>query len=210
MIKNIIFDFDGVVLDSMPIRELGFREIFSGYSDSQVEKLLEYHEVNGGLSRYVKIAYFYEEILHEEVTQEKIDELAKAFSDIMKERLVDKNFLIPQTVEFLQNYHKAYNLHIASGSDQAELRYLCQELDVAKYFASIHGSPTHKNDLVKIILNENAYLKHETILIGDSTNDYIASDANGIGFYGYNNTSLRDVSKIYLDDYSSLEKKKER
>lgn len=210
MVRNIIFDFDGVILDSMPIRELGFREIFSRYSDLQVKKLLEYHESNGGLSRYIKIAYFYEQILYKEIKKEKIDALAKTFSDIMKEKLVDKSFLIQQTVEFLEKYHEEYNLHIASGSDQVELRYLCQKLDVAKYFDSIHGSPIHKNDLVKTILDKNAYIKEETILIGDSINDYIASDINGIGFYGYNNTSLKDVSKIYLDDYKSLEKKKER
>ena len=27
MIKNILWDFDGVILDSMPVREYGFRKI---------------------------------------------------------------------------------------------------------------------------------------------------------------------------------------
>ena len=31
MIKNILFDFDGVILDSMPVRDFGFREIFKEF-----------------------------------------------------------------------------------------------------------------------------------------------------------------------------------
>ena len=58
-IENIIFDFDGVIIDSMRIRSDGFREIFCNYSQQQVEELMEYHNANGGLSRFNKIQYFY-------------------------------------------------------------------------------------------------------------------------------------------------------
>ena len=206
MIQNIIFDFDGVILDSMPIRELGFRSIFADYGASHVEQLLAYHEANGGLSRYIKIAYFYEEILKKPVSQSKIDSLAEAFSQIMRKKLTDRDYLIMQTVDFLKCNHRHYQIHIASGSDQNELRYLCGELGIADYFLSIHGSPTHKNDLVAMILSEHSYAKEETILIGDSMNDYIAADTNGIAFYGYNNTILENVSQRYLDDYRLLER----
>jgi len=206
MVKNIIFDFDGVILDSMPIRELGFREIFSAYDATLVDQLLQYHEENGGLSRYVKIAYFYNNILHEPVTRAQIDTLAAAFSEIMRGKLTDRAFLIEETVDFLQRNYQAYRMHIASGSDQEELRYLCGELGVADYFLSIHGSPIHKNKLVAMILSDYGYAKDETILIGDSRNDYVAADTNGIAFYGYNNAILGDVSQEYLDDYRVLER----
>ena len=67
MIKNILFDFDGVILDSMPIREYGFRKIFENYDVALVEKLLVYHNQNGGLSRYVKIRYFFEKLLYKKI-----------------------------------------------------------------------------------------------------------------------------------------------
>jgi HAD superfamily hydrolase (TIGR01549 family) len=206
MVQNIIFDFDGVILDSMPIRELGFRSIFVDYEASLVEKLLAYHEANGGLSRYIKIAYFYEEILKESVSETEIKRLAGEFSEIMRQWLTDRKYLMMETVEFLKKNHKHYRLHIASGSDQDELRYLCTELGLADYFLSIFGSPTHKNDLVEMILSENCYRKEETILIGDSMNDYVAADTNGIAFYGYNNETLKRVSYRYLDDYRLLER----
>ena len=94
MVKNIIFDFDGVILDSMAVRELGFRKIFAAYDEALVEELLQYHQENGGLSRYNKIAHFYNEILHEPITQTEIDTLAAAFSEIMRETLTDHRYLI--------------------------------------------------------------------------------------------------------------------
>ena len=72
MIKNILFDFDGVILDSMPIRDYGFKKIFKAFDDDLVNKLLEYHNQNGGLSRYVKIKYFYNKLLKQEILEEKI------------------------------------------------------------------------------------------------------------------------------------------
>ena len=62
-IKTILWDFDGVILDSMATRDWGFKEIFKDFTEAQVSRLLEYHRINGGLSRYVKIRYFYETIL---------------------------------------------------------------------------------------------------------------------------------------------------
>lgn len=206
MIKNILFDFDGVILDSMPVREYGFRKVFEGFDKELVEKLLEYHNENGGLSRYVKIRYFYEKLLNENISDDKIKSIAEEFSFIMKKELINKKYLILETVEFIKINYKKYNLHIVSGSDEKELRYLCNELDLEKYFISIFGSPIDKNDLVKTIFDEYKYKKEETILIGDSINDYEASKVNGIDFYGYNKSSLKKVSKIYLDSYKVLYK----
>jgi len=204
VIKNILFDFDGVILDSMPIREYGFRKIFEKFDDELVERLLEFHNANGGLSRYVKIRYFYEELLKSSISDDDVNKIANDFSLIMKKELIDKKYLIKQTLEFLEQKSSSYNLNIVSGSDEKELRYLCKELGVDKYFHSIHGSPTHKNNLVENVLKDYNYNLDETILIGDSINDYEASEINGIEFYGYNNEELKKVSYVYLDNYKNL------
>ena len=67
--EAILFDFDGVLVDSMHIRDLGYREIFKDFSLDLVNQLIKYHRINGGLSRYVKIRYFYEKLLGREVNQ---------------------------------------------------------------------------------------------------------------------------------------------
>jgi len=204
MIKNILFDFDGVILDSMPIRDYGFKEIFKDFDDGLVNKLLEYHNQNGGLSRYVKIKYFYNKLLKQEISEDKIINYADNFSKIMKIKLVDKRYLIADTLKFIKESYKKYNLHIVSGSDEKELQYLCKELGIDSFFQSVNGSPTHKNILVENVLATNRYIESETILIGDSVNDYDAATENNLVFYGFNNPSLINVSKNYLDSYMGL------
>lgn len=199
MIKNIFFDFDGVILDSMPIREIGFRKIFKDYTNEQIERLLEFHRINGGLSRFVKIRYFYEKILNKPITSKKVEVLANEFSSIMKKELTSKELLITDCVTFIENNFNKYSFHIVSGSEHNELNFLCKKLGINEYFITINGSPTPKNNLVKTILQEYSYKKEETILIGDSINDYNAAAYNNINFYGYNNKELISVSHIYLD-----------
>jgi len=204
MIKNIIWDFDGVILDSMPIRDYGFRKIFEDYDYILVKKLLEYHHQNGGLSRYVKVRYFFGELLNKDISEEDINKLANNFSIIMKKELANKKYLIKDSVDFIKENYQKYNFHIASGSDEKELRYLCKELDIYKYFLSINGSPIHKNELVKNILNENKYIQNETILIGDSGNDYEAAKIHNIDFYGFNNLKLQKYSKVYIKSFNEF------
>jgi len=204
MIKNILFDFDGVILDSMSIRDYGFKKIFKDFDDNLVNRLLEYHNQNGGLSRYVKIKYFYNKLLKQEISEEKIINYADNFSKIMKIELVDRNYLITDTLKFIQENYKKYNLHIVSGSDDKELKYLCKELGIDSFFQSVNGSPTHKNMLVKNVLSNNKYIESETILIGDSVNDYDAAIENNLEFYGFNNPDLVSISSQYLHDYNDL------
>ncbi|MDA9640221.1 HAD hydrolase-like protein [Flavobacteriaceae bacterium] len=188
--KNILWDFDGVILSSMHIRDWGFREIFKTFKKEDVQKLLDYHNLNGGLSRYVKIRYFYEEILKREITKEEVLKYASSFSLIMKKELVNPNNLIQDSLIFIQENYKKYNFHIVSGSDQKELKFLCETLGISKYFLSINGSPTPKNVLVNNLLEKESYNKIDTCLIGDSINDRDAANVNGIKFIGYNNLTL--------------------
>lgn len=205
MIKNILFDFDGVILDSMPIRDFGFREIFKEFEQKLVDKLIVYNNLNGGLSRYVKIRYFYEELLGKEISEEKVQEFAEKFSQIMRKELPNKKYMIKETIEFIEKYHSRYRLHIVSGSDGNELRFLCKKLGIDSFFLSIAGSPTPKKELVNNVLLNNSYKKDETVLIGDSINDYEAADMNGLDFYGFNNQELISYSKKYLDNYGVLQ-----
>lgn len=196
MIENILWDFDGVILDSMKIREWGFKEIFKSYKKNDIDKLIDYHNLNGGLSRYVKIRYFYEEILKKEIVEDKVLEYANNFTLLMISKLTNPNNLIPDSVGFIKDNYKKYNFHIVSGSDQNELRFLCEELKIDKYFISIHGSPIAKNKLVKDLIETHDYHTDKTCLIGDSINDYEASKYSNILFLAYNNHELTEYNDI--------------
>ena len=163
MKKTILWDFDGVILDSMKVRNWGFEEIFKDFDQELIDKLLLFHENNGGLSRYIKIRYFYENLLNKSISKEKVDEYAERFSVLMKTELIKAKNLILDSLEFIIDNYEKYNFHIVSGSDQKELRFLCKELKISKYFISIHGSPMTKNQLVLNLIENLEYDKKKYV-----------------------------------------------
>jgi phosphoglycolate phosphatase-like HAD superfamily hydrolase len=190
-IKTILWDFDGVIMDSNSVRDRGFEEVLKIFPQTEVDALMAFHRDNGGLSRYVKFRYFFEDIRGETITEAEVNIWAQKFSEIMMKLLINYDLLIEETLKFIKTNAKNYNMHIVSGSDQNELRQICKSLDIAKYFNSIHGSPTPKNDLVAALLQEHRYDLKTCLLIGDSKNDYDASKVNGIQFMGYGNEKIK-------------------
>ncbi|EAI2873414.1 TPA: HAD family hydrolase [Campylobacter jejuni] len=184
-VKNIIFDFDGVILDSVELKTQAFAELFKEFPEDKVQELIEFHVQNGGISRYYKIQYFFENILYEEISNNDILKYAKAYSRLTKDKLCNPKFIIKETFDFIQKKQHFYNMHIASGADEKDLLEICEKLNLIQYFSSIHGSPTKKVILVQDILLNNNYKNKETILIGDSINDFEVALRNNIYFYGY-------------------------
>jgi len=195
--KVILWDFDGVIIDSDKIRIFGFREVLKEYPQIAVDKLIDYHLRNGGLSRYVKFRYFFEQVLGQEISNERIKILANSFSQIMVKHLKNPQLVIEEALGCIQFLHKAgKTMHIVSGSDELELLDLTHHPGLYRYFESVKGSPTPKVDLVKSIIDNSIEERDFFCLIGDSINDYQAASSNGIKFFGYNNEEL-----INLDGY---------
>jgi len=201
--KVILWDFDGVLMDSNAVRDLGFEKVLAEFPPEQVAALLDYHRKNGGLSRYVKFRYFFQTIRNEPIKASEIMVWAGKFSEIMRQLLVNPDLLIEDSMAFVRAHYHEIPMHIVSGSDQEELRFLCQEMGIDQYFVSIQGSPTPKIELVTGVLTQNAYSKENTVLVGDSLNDLDAALNNGINFIGYNNLELKNTGLQYIVNFKN-------
>ena len=126
--KAIFFDFDGVILDSLDVREWGFRYIFSDQDPKLVQKLIDFHKANGGISRFYKIRYFHEVLLGSKISKEEVNSFAELFSKNMIPKLNNPSRLIMDTIGFIKENFRNYNMYIVSGSEQEELRWLCEKL----------------------------------------------------------------------------------
>jgi len=196
-ISVILWDFDGVILDSMKIKGDGFKKLFSKYEERFVKQLEKYHYENGGVSRFDKIRYFFNDILGEAISEENILKFADEFATIIEKKLFNKDNLIQESVNFIKSNYLKYNFHIVSGAEHNELNSLCDFFELSKYFKSIEGSPIQKEFLVRKILETYNYNTNNVILIGDAIGDYRASVKNKIAFYGYNNEELKKYNYIY-------------
>ena len=203
--QHIIFDFDGVLAESNEIRFNGFRKLFKDYPQSQVEQLVEYAKLNGGISRYKKIDFFFSTIRGEPISLELINHWADQFSelviqDVMKARPVGGS------LEFLKKYFSHFDFAIVSGSDQKELREVCKGRGIDSFFKMILGSPTEKKDNIATLLSDFKWERSKSLYVGDSNNDLEAAKKNNIDFIG-RSSGLVDwefYNVKFVSDLSSL------
>lgn len=125
MIKNIIFDFDGAILDSVPIKTEAYKKLFQEFPSEKVEQLVGYHIQNSGISRYIKVKYFFEEILFQSITEDEILKYANRYSELTKEELTNPKYMIDDAVSFIKQNYQKNNMHITSGADENDLKYIC-------------------------------------------------------------------------------------
>jgi phosphoglycolate phosphatase-like HAD superfamily hydrolase len=181
--QYIIFDFDGVLVESNEIRFNGFRKLFKSYPQEQVEKLVNYAKANGGVSRYKKIAYFFSEIRQEPISDESVNKWADQFSKLVEQDIVEAK-PVEGSLEFLGKYADHFDFAIVSGSDQAELRRICKKRKIDHFFKSILGSPVEKKDNIAALLSDLNWQHNQSLYVGDSNNDLEAAKANNLDFVG--------------------------
>jgi len=80
----LLWDFDGVIFDSMSVKADGFKELFKNYDKTILNNFIEFHYQNGGMSRFDKIKYFYTDLINKNISDEKINSLAKKYGEIIK------------------------------------------------------------------------------------------------------------------------------
>ena len=132
-IDTIFWDFDGVILSSHEIRELGFKVALEKYPQQQVDALMHYHRENGGWSRYVKFTYFFKEIRKENFTQEDLNELAMAYSKAVKSLLIDQSLLIEESMHFIKEKAPCVDLRVFLFRDN-KLQKICMFKGVFQFF----------------------------------------------------------------------------
>ncbi len=108
--KKLIFDFDGVLVESNDIRIEGFRSLFQNYPENEVSQLMPFVEKNGGISRYVKIRYFFEVIRRESLEIKDLQSLANRYSKLVKENFFQAESVIGSN--FFQIMGKFFNLQL--------------------------------------------------------------------------------------------------
>lgn len=182
MIKAIIFDFDGVICESVEVKVDAFRKLFAGYP-RQLKTILHYHRTNGGLSRFKKFRYIYKNFLEIPLSDKKSSELGKKFAEYSLQGVIDSKF-VKGALRFLEENHKRYKCFVVSGTPEREMRYIVRARKLGKYFKKIYGSPRTKAQLINLILKQNKLNKGEVIFVGDSINDYDGAKRAKIVFVG--------------------------
>ena len=180
--RAIVLDFDGVILESAAIKGRAFRGLFPDYPQ-HLDRFEQFHYDNGGLSRHLKIAWFYRELLGRPVTREAIDRLADRFGAVVAGDMRACPF-VDGAVEFLERYADRVLLFVASGTPEPELRELVAARGLALRFAGVFGAPATKVEILTTIASQLGIAPEELLFVGDGRQDAEAARETRVTFVG--------------------------
>jgi len=180
-IKVIIFDFDGVIAESVNIKKEAFAELYKPFGTNVVKKVVAFHMMHGGISRFEKIKLYHEKYLGVELTDKQIIAVAKQFSNLVVEKVINAPY-VPGAIEFIKYWNRKYDMYISSATPQKEIEYISKQRNISRYFKGIYGSPILKSEHIKRILKSNKYNKNEVVFIGDAVSDRNAAKENMVRF----------------------------
>ena len=199
--KSLIFDCDGVVLNSNKIKTEAFRKIFQPFGLDLANEMVRYHVNHGGISRYKKIDYFLENYLKnqkKEYFQDLKKDLLKNFSEIVIKKLVESE--VCQNLELLKIKTKNSKWFIVSGGDEKELNHTFKLKKISSLFnGGIYGSPSSKYEIIQDEIKKGNIIQ-PAIYFGDSKLDYEVADFFGFDFaFVYQWTEFKNWKSYFSD-----------
>ena len=182
--QAVFFDFDGVILDSTDIKTKAFAEMFRPYGKEIEDRVVSYHLRYMGISRHEKIRYFHNSLLKKEISESKITNLGKEFSERVLTLVLEAPFIAGalETLDILKSLE--IPAYIVSGTPSDEMNYIVEKRGLKIYFCETHGSPRRKNTIIEEIINRKNYQRSHCLFIGDAITDYDAAIITKINFMG--------------------------
>ena len=131
MIRALIFDFDGVIVNTAPMHRQLWRELFAEYG-----KLLSDEEIAKGSGRGRR--EFVREILGDIHSEEKIAEIAEEKKRRVKEAIKVTPEPIPGVAQYLEYLKKqGYLLAIGSSSFTEKVHGISKSLNITRFFDAV-------------------------------------------------------------------------
>ncbi|MBC7755963.1 MAG: HAD family hydrolase [Bdellovibrio sp.] len=185
--KTIVFDCDGVVLNSNQTKIDAYFAVAKkmGGTDAQAQAFVDHHVAKGSFPRNGKTEYYLTEIVKQPVTDAIMQQYMQAFEDVLDVTLMQCE--IAAGLDTLKAATPQATWMLLSGGDQAELRRIFSRRTVGNvnlgqlFEAGIFGGPDKKDDvLAREITNGN--LKFPALFVGDSKYDHQAASRAGLDF----------------------------
>ncbi len=175
-----VFDCDGVILDSNRIKTNAFKYALRAEEPELIEKLVNYHMANGGITRHKKFAHFYTTIrsTDDETKSEKIEQALLDFASYCERELFEAD-IVDGFEAFIKEINKP--CFVVTGGKEDEVKAIFKHKNIDKYFELILGNPVSKRDNMQR-LKDSSKLNGKGLFFGDAWLDYKLSDEFGLDF----------------------------
>ena len=182
--KLIIFDYDGVIVDSYPSVYEVYKIVGTRLNKKIPSTFEEFKKIH--LESYLKAFEHIGIISPEEV---------RLTTEIYAREIIAKNSpIFPGIKEVIEELSKNYILAVVSGTNKGEVLDKLTRNDIFHLFDFVYAkhdfitNPMKKEGAIENLVSKLGILKEDVVLIGDMTSDYF-------------NAKKAGVKKILLVDY---------
>ena len=210
-VKIIIFDFDGVILDSENSHFIAFNEGLKNLNINISED--EYY------SKYISLddRGVITNVVNDKnisVTNEEIDMIIKNKNDYFESRLIDNSKLFPGVEELIIQLSKNFVLSIGSGANRSEIIKTLKNNNIYDYFEiivsanEVNNPKPNPETYNRVLDNINTDFNiNEIIVIEDSPGGIEAAKSAGLKCIAITNTfNNKELGKadIIVSNYEDI------
>jgi phosphoglycolate phosphatase-like HAD superfamily hydrolase len=191
-LQAVVFDFDGVILESAEVKTDAFVELYAGHGSAVVDQVRAHHLANLGISRFKKFAWIAEHVLRTPLSDEASAALGAQFSDLALAKVLAAPFVPGAEAALAAVGAMGLPMFVASGTPVDELRMIVERRGLAGWFKEVHGAPREKPEVLRDLMTRYGVTPNQTLFIGDGMSDYKAARAAGTQFLARDTPALHD------------------
>ena len=192
-LSAVVFDFDGVILESADVKTDAFVELYADHGADVVGKVRAHHLANLGISRFKKFAWIAENVFGRPLGDDESAALGRRFSDLAFAKVLAVPFVPGAEAALAALAHRGLPMFVASGTPQDELQLIVARRGLADTFREVHGAPREKPEILRDLLARHGLAPHQVLFVGDGMSDYKAARAVETPFLA------RDTPALHAD-----------
>lgn len=178
--KTIVFDCDGVILNSNAAKTEQFYNTTVCYGEDAAQAFVAHHVANGGISRFKKFERFLREVVPPGTPGPGVQELLDDYAARVRHALFTCE-IAPKLAELRDKTRHARWL-VISGGAEVELKEIFATRGLAPLFdGGVFGSPETKDTIFAREL-ARGNIELPAIYLGDSRYDHQAAVKAGLDF----------------------------
>jgi len=200
--KVLVFDFDGTLVDSNPIKRRAFERCFETFADKRQE-ILEFCCGNPHIPRGEKFRFVFERILHRPYTAQMEAQLHQQFEAQTTQQIVEAP-TIPGAERFLKTTQNTHRLFLLSSTPHAILLEILRQRGWQSHFDQIRGAPVKKAGWLKTLCRREGLTPRQVLFFGDTEEDANAATQAGCSFVSVRNGWCGGGDLFSIDDFEEL------
>ena len=207
MIKYVIFDFDGTLVDSNNIKEQTFFEVTDHLPNSKkiLEKILSNPKIG---DRYEIFKHFALKLNLDFGILVDDKELARTYTLLCEERISKAESIQGVEKTLKELIEMGIKLFVSSATPEGTLNNILSKRDISYLFERAFGTPNTKEKHIESVIKTYKCSSCEILYVGDSEADRMAASNRSCQFFaiGVDYSRFKTKPKIISDSVLDLPK----